>query len=282
MKKLHFTKMQGTGNDYVYVNGFEEHASNPSELAQKISNRHFGVGSDGLVLVLPSTIADVRMRMFNADGSEAQMCGNAARCVGKYAYDHGIVTKDVLQLETAAGIKTMRLLFGDGQVCGASVDMGLPELQPEKIPLALPPDALQGLSVPVEVDGRIYHITAMSMGNPHAVVFLDNIDALDLPLLGPKFENHALFPQRTNVEFVQMCSSIKIRMRVWERGAGETLACGTGACAAAVAGALHGHTARELEVELKGGVLRISWSPDNGHVYMTGNAATVFDGTYFI
>ncbi|MDR3362302.1 MAG: diaminopimelate epimerase [Desulfovibrio sp.] len=279
--QLHFTKMQGTGNDYVYVNGFEEHVPDPSELARRMSDRHFGVGSDGLVLILPSGTADVRMRMFNADGTEAEMCGNASRCVGKYVYDHGIVTKDVLRLETAAGIKVVRLLFEAGEVCGAMVDMGQPEFAPARIPMLLPAEADQVIARPVEVNGEIYDITAVSMGNPHAVVFLENIDALDLPALGPCFENHPLFPQRTNTEFVEVCSSAEIRMRVWERGAGETLACGTGACAAAVASVLNNRTAREVDVGLKGGVLRINWDAGNGHVYMTGGAVTVFDGTYY-
>ena len=261
---LRFTKMQGIGNDYVYVNGFEERVDNPGELAKRISDRHFGVGSDGLVLILPSGVADLRMRMFNADGSEAEMCGNATRCVGKYARDHGIVNKDVIRLETAAGIKIIRLLFEAGEVRGATVDMGEPVLAPDLIPVVLAP------------------VTAVSMGNPHAVVFMQGIDDLDLPKLGPLFEHHPIFPKRTNTEFVEVISSTKIKMRVWERGAGETLACGTGACAAAVASVLNGHTGRSLDVELKGGVLHIDWDKSDDHVYMTGGAVAVFDGVYFI
>ena len=232
---LRFTKMQGIGNDYVYVNGFEERVDNPGELAQRISDRHFGVGSDGLVLILPSGVADLRMRMFNADGSEAEMCGNATRCVGKYARDHGIVNKDVIRLETAAGIKIIRLLFEAGEVRGATVDMGEPVLAPDLIPVVLAPALTEGED-----------------------------------------------PQRFIARPVEVISSTKIKMRVWERGAGETLACGTGACAAAVASVLNGHTGRSLDVELKGGVLHIDWDKSDGHIYMTGGAVTVFDGVYFI
>lgn len=285
---VRFTKMQGIGNDYVYVNGFEQRVDSPNELARRISDRHFGVGSDGLVLILPSGAADVRMRMFNADGSEAEMCGNAIRCVGKYVHDRGLLAKDVIQVETRAGIKIVRLLFEAGEVCGATVDMGEPELTPARIPVLLAPALTEGedpqrfIARPLEVGGRVYAVTAVSMGNPHAVVFMQGIDDLDLPALGPLFEHHPLFPQRTNTEFVEVLSSTRIRMRVWERGAGETLACGTGACAAAVASVLNGHTGRELDVELKGGVLHIHWDKSNGHVYMTGGAVTVFDGEYFI
>ena len=246
---LRFTKMQGIGNDYVYVNGFEERVENPNDLARQISDRHFGVGSDGLVLILPSGTSDVRMRMFNSDGSEAEMCGNAIRCVGKYVHDHGILSKDVIRVETRAGEKIVRLLF---------------------------------VARPVEVDGAGYDITAVSMGNPHAVVFMKGIDDLDLPKIGPSFEHHRLFPQRTNTEFVEVISSTKVRMRVWERGAGETLACGTGACAVAVACVLNNLTGRELDVELKGGTLHIHWDEISNHVYMTGGAVTVFTGTYHI
>lgn len=285
---LRFTKMQGIGNDYVYVNGFEERVDNPGELAKRISDRHFGVGSDGLVLILPSGVADLRMRMFNTDGSEAEMCGNATRCVGKYAHDHGIVNKDVIRLETAAGIKIIRLLFEAGEVRGATVDMGEPVLAPDLIPVVLAPALTEGedpqrfIARPVEVGGRTYAVTAVSMGNPHAVVFMQGIDDLDLPKLGPLFEHHPIFPKRTNTEFVEVISSTKIKMRVWERGAGETLACGTGACAAAVASVLNGHTGRSLDVELRGGVLHIDWDKSDDHVYMTGGAVAVFDGVYFI
>ena len=283
---LRFTKMQGIGNDYVYVNGFEERVDSPGELARKISNRNFGVGSDGLVLILPSASADVRMRMFNADGSEAEMCGNAVRCVGKYVYDHGIQVKDVITVETGAGVKVVRLLFEAGEVCGATVDMGEPELIPSRIPV-LTEASLDGgqqrfVAHPVDVNGQLYEITAVSMGNPHAVIFMKGIDDLDLPRMGPSFEHHPLFPKRTNTEFVEVISSTKVRMRVWERGAGETLACGTGACAVAVACVLNGYTGRDVEVELKGGTLKIHWDENSNHVYMTGGAVTVFAGEYYI
>ena len=283
---LRFTKMQGIGNDYVYVNGFEERVDSPGELAKKISGRHFGVGSDGLVLILPSASADVRMRMFNADGSEAEMCGNAVRCVGKYVYDHGIQVKDVITVETGAGVKVVRLLFEAGEVCGATVDMGEPELTPAKIPVLTEASTDGGqqrfVAHPVDVNGQLYEITAVSMGNPHAVIFMKGIDELDLPRIGPNFEHHPLFPKRTNTEFVEVISSNKVRMRVWERGAGETLACGTGACAVAVACVLNGYTGRDVDVELKGGTLQIHWDESSNHVYMTGGAVTVFAGEYHI
>lgn len=283
---LRFTKMQGIGNDYVYINGFQERIDSPGELARKISDRHFGIGSDGLVLILPSATADVRMRMFNADGSESEMCGNAVRCVGKYVYDHGIQVKDVITVETRAGVKIVRLLFEAGKVCGATVDMGEPELHPARIPVltGTSGDGSQQRFVarPVDVNGQLYEITAVSMGNPHAVIFMKGIDDLDLPRIGPRFEHHPLFPKRTNTEFAEVISSTKVRMRVWERGAGETLACGTGACAVAVACVLNGYAGRDVEVELKGGSLHIHWDEASNHVYMTGGAVTVFSGEYYI
>ena len=281
---LRFTKMQGIGNDYVYVNGFEERVDNPGELAKRISDRHFGVGSDGLVLILPSGVADLRMRMFNADGSEAEMCGNATRCVGKYARDHGIVNKDVIRLETAAGIKIIRLLFEAGEVRGATVDMGEPVLAPDLIPVVLAPALTEGedpqrfIARPVEVGGRTYAVTAVSMGNPHAVVFMQGIDDLDLPKLGPLFEHHPIFPKRTNTEFVEVISSTKIKMRVWERGSGETWACGTGSCATGVAACLNGFANKneDIVVHLRGGDLTIRYTDET--VFMTGAATTVFKG----
>ncbi|MDY0203635.1 MAG: diaminopimelate epimerase [Desulfovibrio desulfuricans] len=283
---LRFTKMQGIGNDYVYINGFQERIDSPGDLARKISDRHFGIGSDGLVLILPSATADVRMRMFNADGSESEMCGNAVRCVGKYVYDHGIQVKDVITVETRAGVKIVRLLFEAGKVCGATVDMGEPELHPARIPVLTETsgDGSQQRFVarPVDVNGQLYEITAVSMGNPHAVIFMKGIDDLDLPRIGPRFEHHPLFPKRTNTEFAEVISSTKVRMRVWERGAGETLACGTGACAVAVACVLNGYAGRDVEVELKGGSLHIHWDEASNHVYMTGGAVTVFSGEYYI
>lgn len=280
MNIIPFAKMQGAGNDYVYINGFKTKVASPGALAKKISDRHFGIGSDGLVLILPSEQADIAMRMFNADGSEAEMCGNASRCVGKYAWDHGLVKEPVFRLDTRAGEKIIELCFRDGSVWGATVDMGEPVLEPARIPVGI---AGTGpvIARAITVNGQEYGFTAVSMGNPHAVVFMTDIDKLDLPVLGPGFENHPLFPRRTNTEFVEVLSRDKIRMRVWERGAGETLACGTGACAALVACCLNGLTNRAAEVELKGGSLRISWNEKNNHIYMTGPAVTVFEGEYF-
>ncbi len=280
---VRFTKMQGIGNDYVYINGFEEDGiDDPGALARRISDRHFGVGSDGLVLVLPSQSADVRMRMFNADGSEAEMCGNAIRCVGKYAYEHGLVAGTSVRVETLAGEKIVNLLHENGQICAATVDMGVPELMPAHIPVLVQDggDTQSFIARHVDVGGTVYDVTAVSMGNPHAVVFMEYIDMLDLPCLGPRFECHPLFPRRINTEFVELVSPALVRMRVWERGAGETMACGTGACAVAVACHLTGRTGRELDVELRGGTLHIRWDAASGRVFMTGGALTVFEGMY--
>lgn len=281
-KKLRFTKMQGIGNDYVFINGFEEEIVDPAFVARKISDRHFGVGSDGLVLILPSATADLRMRMFNADGTEAEMCGNATRCVGKYAYDHNLVKKEIISLETLAGTKIIRLRVDGGQVLGATVDMGEPILEPCAIPVTPPQPGDKCVAQAIKVGGQEYEFTAVSMGNPHAVIFMENIDGLDLPALGPLFENHEYFPHRANTEFVEVLATDRIRMRVWERGAGETLACGTGACAALVACALNNVTAREADVELIGGTLHVKWDQANNHVYMTGPAVTVFKGEYYL
>lgn len=284
--KLPFTKMQGAGNDYIYVNGFKEELTNPSELAVRMSDRHFGVGSDGLVLILPSSRADLRMRMFNADGSEAEMCGNATRCVGKYAYDHGLIKKNILSLETGAGIKIIHLQIEDGEVHGATVDMGEPVLTPAQIPVAMSqiakdaPEGQRCIGCPIQIRGETVAITAVSMGNPHAVVFSRDVASLDLPDIGPDYEKHSFFPNRTNTEFVELLSRTRIRMRVWERGAGETLACGTGACAAVVACVLNGLTEREVDVELPGGVLHINWDSASNHVFLSGPAVTVFTGEY--
>ena len=280
MNAIKFTKMQGLGNDYVYINGFASHVTDPGALSKRVSDRHFGIGSDGLVLILPSNKADVRMRMFNPDGSEAEMCGNAIRCVGKFVFDNGLCTRDTIQVETAAGIRIVRLLKDGGHVTGATVDMGAPVLAPADIPAILPDgvDKPQFVDCPVTVDGKVYRVTAVSMGNPHAVIFQQGIDELDLPEIGPKFEHHPLFPQRTNTEFVEVLSTSRVRMRVWERGTGETLACGTGACAVAVACVLNELTSRTVDVELRGGVLHIVWDKADNHVYMSGPAATVFDG----
>lgn len=280
---MKFTKMHGIGNDYVYVDMFRESVPDPQALARRISDRHFGVGSDGLVLIMPSDLADVRMRMFNSDGSEAEMCGNAVRCVGKYAHDAGLVRGTTVAVETASGIKTLQLFLENGKVRRARVDMGEPELRPERIPVLLEGDRV--LACPVEVDGRSWPVTAVSMGNPHAVVFLEKDERVaELPLehLGPLFEKHPLFPRRVNTEFVEVENRHRLHMRVWERGAGETLACGTGACAVGVAAVLNGLTEPRVAVQLRGGVLDIEWNRSDNHVYMTGDAATVFTGEYEI
>lgn len=278
-KKVPFTKMHGIGNDYVYINGFVEQIDDPHWLAKKVSDRHFGVGSDGLVMILPSTTADVRMRIFNADGSEAEMCGNASRCVGKFAFDNGIIKKELIRLETMAGVKVVRLMFEGSEVCGAEVDMGEPEIRPERIPVLLG-DHGSCIGDDISIDGEIFKITAVSMGNPHAVVFMDSLDSLDIEKLGPKFENHHVFPRRTNTEFVQVLARDRIRMRVWERGAGETMACGTGACAAVVACVLNNLTERSVIVELLGGKLLINWDEASNHIFMKGPAVTVFEGAF--
>lgn len=279
---LPFTKMQGAGNDYVYINGFSETIKDPHCLARTVSDRHFGIGSDGLVLILPSTRADLRMRMFNADGSEAEMCGNASRCVAKYAWDHGLIKAETVSLETLAGIKILRLILENGKVNAVSVDMGEPILEPKLVPVNFPGIQDQVIAEPIEAAGKTWSFTAVSMGNPHAVLFVPHVKDIDLPAIGPAFENHAWFPKKTNTEFVEVLNRSHIRMRVWERGAGETLACGTGACAAVVACVLNDLTDRKVDVELSGGHLEISWDKDNNHVYMTGKAVTVFDGVFFL
>lgn len=275
--KIRFTKMQGAGNDYVYIDATVQDVSHPERLAVEMSDRHFGVGSDGLVLILPSDKADFRMRMFNADGSEAQMCGNASRCVGKYVYEHGLTTQKTLLLETASGIKRLDLHVSDGKVSRVSVDMGVPVLEPAAIPVNLPGERV--VDMPITVAGEEYRMTCVSMGNPHAVLFVPSLDAVDIHGLGPLAEYHALFPERCNIEFAEVVSPTEIRMRVWERGAGETLACGTGACATLVAAVLNGLTQRRAKLRLLGGDLDIAWRED-GRVCMTGGAETVFDGVW--
>ncbi len=284
-QKIHFTKMQGCGNDYVYVNCFTEHVGNAPELARLVSDRHFGIGGDGLVTIGPSSTADVRMRIFNADGSEAEMCGNASRCVAKYVYDNGLVRERVIRIETGAGLRIARLLIDGGQVTGATVDMGEPILAPANIPLALPEDydpQSPYMARPFTVNGKTWLAHVVSMGNPHNVIFLGDEDPaledLDLTKIGPDFENDKLFPERVNTEFVRVENVSTVSMRVWERGSGETLACGTGACATAVAAIYTGRTDRTVDVRLKGGTLRINWNADDNHVYMTGPAVTVFEG----
>lgn len=275
-RPLRFTKMHGAGNDYIYVNGFTETIENPSELAIRLSNRNFGIGSDGLVLILPSDNSDFRMRMFNSDGSESEMCGNASRCVGKYVYDKGLTSKEVVTLETGAGQKILKLHVVNGKVATVRVDMGEPILVPAQIPVNISQD--RAVSVPLTIDGKAYNITCVSMGNPHAVIFTSGIDSLNLPVLGPKFENNPIFPNRTNTEFIEILDRNTLKMRVWERGAGETLACGTGACAALVAAVLNNFSERKATLQLLGGNLEIEWEEKTNHVFMIGEATTVFEG----
>lgn len=273
---MKFTKMQGLGNDYVYVNCFEEEIENPSELAVKVSDRHFGIGSDGLILIRPSEVADFRMTMFNADGSESEMCGNGIRCVGKYVYDYGLTDKTEVSVETLAGIKYLKFLIKDGKVDMVTVNMGEPILKPELVPVVGEGDAV--IDSPIEVDGKEYKMTCVSMGNPHSVVFVDDVDNFPLHEVGPLFEHHKAFPRRVNAEFCQVIDRTHAKMRVWERGTGETLACGTGTCATAVACILNGKTEDEVTITLLGGDLIIRWDREKNVIYMTGPARVVFDG----
>lgn len=275
---MKFTKMQGLGNDYVYVNGFEEKIENPSELAVKVSDRHFGIGSDGLILINPSKTADFEMEMYNADGSRSEMCGNGIRCVAKYVYDYGLTDKTEISVETLGGIKYLDLTVRDGKAVMIKVDMGKPILAPDQIPVAAEGD--MAVNVPVLVDGTEYRMTAVSMGNPHTVVYMDDIEHLEIEKIGPKFENHERFPNRVNAEFVKVLDRHTVQMRVWERGSGETLACGTGACAVAVACILNGLTEDKVTVRLLGGDLLIEWDREKDTVYMTGPAEVVFDGEW--
>ncbi len=277
MQTIQFTKMQGAGNDYVYVNCLDGMIDNVNEAARIISDRHFGVGSDGLVLICPSDKADFRMDMYNSDGSQAEMCGNASRCVGKYVHDKGLTDKTVITLETLAGIKTLELTLGDkGETTAVRVNMGAPELDPAKLPIA--DESKDFIDREIEVDGKKWRVTGVSMGNPHAVTFIDDVDGLDIEKIGPRFENDPLFPRRVNTEFACVRGDKTIRMRVWERGAGETLACGTGACATLVAAALCGLVENEADLELTGGTLHIEWDRESNNVYMTGPAEFVFEG----
>lgn len=273
---MRFTKMHGIGNDYVYVNCLEETVADPAAVARFVSDRHFGVGSDGLILICPSDKADFEMQMYNADGSRAAMCGNGIRCVGKYVHDRGLTDKETITIDTLAGVKVLNLTVEDGETTSIQVDMGVPILTPAEIPVQ--GEGERFVEVPVDVEGLKVSITAVSMGNPHAVIFTEQVLDLDLKQIGPLFENHPLFPERTNTEFVEVLDRGALRMRVWERGAGETLACGTGACATVVAGVLCGKCDREATVKLLGGDLSIQWDEDTGHVFMTGPATFVFDG----
>lgn len=274
---MKFTKMHGIGNDYVYVNCLEEKVENPERLAKFVSDRHFGIGSDGLILIKPSEAADFEMRMYNADGSSGQMCGNGIRCVAKYVYDYGLTTKTNISVDTLAGIKYLDLTVENGKVSQVKVNMGAPELTAKNIPVTA--ESEQAIDVPIQVDGKDYQMTCVSMGNPHCVIFMEeDVRGLDLEKIGPMFENHSRFPERINTEFVNVIDKHTLRMRVWERGSGETLACGTGACATAVAAILNGRTEGKVTVQLLGGDLQIIWDGGSKPVYMTGPATVVFDG----
>ena len=271
---MKFTKMHGIGNDYVYVNCFKEKIENPGEVAKRISDRHFGIGSDGLILIKPSQIADFEMEMYNSDGSLGAMCGNGIRCVAKYVYDYGLTDKTQISVATESGIKYLDLTVEDGKVVLVKVDMGAPILEPEKIPAKVSKATGEKLTV----QGKEYEVTCISMGNPHCIVCVDDVEGLAIEQVGPFFERHEVFPDRVNTEFIKVLDRNTVQMRVWERGAGETWACGTGACAVAVACILNGWTEREVTVKLRGGDLRICWDQDKNTVFMTGPAATVFDG----
>lgn len=273
---MKFTKMHGLGNDYVYVNCFEEKIDNPPAVARFVSDRHFGIGSDGLIMINPSKTADFEMEMYNADGSRGEMCGNGIRCVAKYVYDYGLTDKTQISVETLGGIKYLDLTVEDGKVSLVKVDMGKPKLEADLIPIIS--EREQVIDEPIEVDGKEYHMTGVSMGNPHAVIYVDDVKGLDLEKIGPKFENHERFPKRINTEFVHCIDRQTVEMRVWERGSGETLACGTGACAVAVSSILNNLTDTRVTVKLLGGDLQIEWDREKDRVFMTGPATVVFDG----
>ncbi len=273
---MKFTKMQGIGNDYVYVNCFQETVEDPAKTARIVSDRHFGVGSDGLILIKPSEKADFEMDMYNADGSRGAMCGNGIRCVAKYVYDYGLTDQTRITVDTASGVKTLELQVENGKAVRVKVDMGAPILEPERIPVKSEKERV--MDAPVSVGGAEYRMTCVSMGNPHCVVPVEDVDGLEIEKIGPLFENHPMFPDRVNTEFIRVLDRNTVQMRVWERGAGETWACGTGACAVAVACALNGWTEEKVLVKLRGGDLEIFWDRDKNTVFMTGPAAVVFEG----
>ncbi len=274
---LQFTKMHGLGNDYVYMDAINQKIENRSELAKFVSDRHFGIGSDGLILICPSEKADFRMQMFNQDGSEAEMCGNGIRCVGKFVYDKGLTNKETITVETLAGIKTLVMTAKNGKIETARVDMGEPILEPEKIPVISKENPVKNLKLNEE--NKEFNFTCVSMGNPHAVTFIkEDVNKFDICKYGAKLEVNEAFPKKANIEFINVIDNKTLKMRVWERGAGETLACGTGACASTVAAILNGYTSREVTVHLLGGDLKIKWDENDNHVYMTGPATTVFEG----
>ena len=277
---MKFTKMEGCGNDYVYVNGFEEKIDNPNEVAIAVSDRHFGIGSDGLIIINPSEVADFKMCMYNTDGSEGKMCGNGIRCVAKYVYDFKLTDKDVITVETLSGIKTLKLNVENGKVKTVRVNMGAPILECDKVPVKYDDEKM--INKPVKVDGKTFNITCVSMGNPHAVTFINDTDNLEIEKIGPKFENNEIFPDKVNTEFIQIIDKKTVKMRVWERGSGETFACGTGACASVVASVLNRLTENKVTVKLLGGELEIEYNQDENTVYMTGPARVVFTGEYDI
>lgn len=277
MEEILFTKMHGIGNDYVYIDCMNGCPANLPQLSIEMSDRHCGVGGDGIILILPSEIADFKMRIFNADGSEAKMCGNGSRCVGKYVFDYGLTDKRLITLETLSGIKTLSLHVRDGKVATVTVDMGEPVIDAELIPVSCA--SAQMVEQPIHTTFGTYAITAVSMGNPHGVVFVDDLSKIDVHRLGRELELNPIWPDRANIEFAQIIDKGKITMRVWERGSGETMACGTGACATAVAAAITDRCGHNATIELLGGTLDIEWG-DDGHIYMTGPAATVFEGRY--
>ena len=281
---MKFTKMHGCGNDYIYINGFMEKIpqENKPELARKISDRHFGIGGDGAIFINPSDEADFEMEMYNADGSRAEMCGNGIRCVAKYVYDYGLTDKTDISVISCGEIKYLQLFIKEGKVDTVRVNMGTPILSAEEIPVTSLPgkEKEQIVSEPILVQGKEYKMTCVSMGNPHAVIFVDDVTGLDLGKIGPDFENHVRFPNRINTEFVKVLDRQNVQMRVWERGTGETLACGTGCCATVIACILNGLTDNTVTVKLLGGELEITWDREENLVYMTGPATTVYDGEY--
>ena len=290
-REIKFTKMHGCKNDYLYIDCTKNELPDPAEVAVKLSDRHSGIGSDGIILICPSEKADFRMRIFNADGSEAEMCGNGIRCVGKFVYDFGLTDKNPVHIETGVRteeelskgivpdgcIKELKLTIDNGKVISATVDMGIPELTPDRLPVISSKDKV--INEPVNIDGKIWSITCVSVGNPHAVTFVDDTKSLDLPYIGPKFEHNKIFPNRINTEFIKVISENELEMRVWERGSGETLACGTGACASAYAAMLNKLAKNEVTVHLLGGDLNIKYDSSTGHIFMTGPCETVFSGS---
>ena len=276
---MEFTKMQGLGNDYVYVNCLRETIKNPAEVSKFVSDRHFGIGSDGLIMICPSKVADFEMQMYNADGSRGEMCGNGIRCVAKYVYDYGLTDKTSISVETLGGIKYLDLTVEDGKVNLVKVDMGSPRLAPSQIPIVPEnPEDTRIIDAPLEVEGKTYYMTGVSMGNPHTVVYVDDVKGLDLVKIGPSFENHKRFPERINTEFAHVLDRKTVEMRVWERGSGETLACGTGACAVAAAAMRMRRCAMSVTIELPGGELQVTYGTRSRHLYLTGPAEEVFSG----